>query len=127
MERWRRGQWGELVELTHTGLGNLYVQSMGSGSVVVWTSQWETELARVREALEHNFCAMPQADPGAFEMMTDVLFQDGHRLVTFWHGVAVADLDVNEHLILERFAELRGLRRQGGGVARGRTSGGARS
>ena len=36
VQRWRCGQWGELVELVRTGLGSfhLYVQAMGSGSVV---------------------------------------------------------------------------------------------
>ena len=110
-ERWGEGAWHELVELCGNTLGSFYLygRSAGSGSNQWVWALWSTDLGSLREEIVAFFDGFERA-PDDLDMDTDALWQDGHRLVVFWQGRPVEDVDMNAHVVWERFFELSDVR-----------------
>lgn len=111
VERWRGGEWSELAGLCHTKLGSFYLygRSAGSGSNEWVRALWSRELSTLLDDIE-ELCSMVSRAPGDLDLDVDVLWQNGHRLAVFWCGREVQSVDLNRHVIWEKFFDARNVR-----------------
>ena len=110
-ELWRKGQGAELVDLCRSKLGSYYLctRCAGSGSVTMSSCFWTFDKVALREEVD-AYANLFENEPGDVDVDVDILWQRGHRLITFWEGVEVHDVDINAHWVFTKWYELSGVR-----------------